>query len=75
MYYQQLKSESLRLADEIQQLKEELGAYPEGKLAKSTQHSSYVRWYHTNNGVKKYISVKNQAFMSQLATKEYLECL
>lgn len=71
MIYQRMQEESLRLDQQISQLKNQIATLPEGKLV-CTRNSNRYKWYQSDGHTCTYIPKKNQRLAEQLATKKYL---
>lgn len=71
MFYQQLLAESKHLSFEIEQITKELSKYPDGALCCS-KNGKYIKWFHSIQKKRLYISQHNQTFLSQMAHKQYL---
>lgn len=71
MLYQKILEEYDLLQTRIQEIQEEIGVLPEGKLICSRGNNCY-KWYQTINHSRTYIPKSNRTLAEQLAVKKYL---
>ena len=69
--YERILKEHLRLQKQIDSVRAELEALPDGKLICS-QNDTRVKWYQSDGHKKTYIPKKNRCLAEQLAKKKYL---
>ena len=71
MFYERIKFEHDRIAEEITAIENELNTLPRGKLI-CTRDRIYTKWYVSDGHRKTYIPKSNRTFAEQLAKKKYL---
>ena len=71
MIYHQMQEESLRLEQQISQLKKQLLSLPTGKLI-CTRNQNRYKWYQSDGHKCTYIPKKNRQLAEKLAIKKYL---
>lgn len=71
MFYERIKFEHDRIAEEITAIENELNTLPKGKLI-CTRDRIYTKWYVSDGHRKTYIPKSNRTFAEQLAKKKYL---
>lgn len=74
MLYEKILSESHRLDEQINTLKQKIAGLPDGNVF-CIHDSDQVKWYQSLNHKQIYISKKNRLLVKQLTTKKLLSLL
>lgn len=72
--YDNLVKEAEDILHEIRRIDKQLETLPKGDLS-CTKNGKYVKWYYTNENVRRYIPKQEEKFAKLLAKRKYLTAL